>query len=66
MISALKLNPAHRAHDGRNTFITAAKKAKIDEYTIKLIAGHNITDVTEKVYTQRDLEWLREEIEKIK
>lgn len=42
------------------------KKAKIDEYTIKLIAGHNITDVTEKVYTQRDLEWLREEIEKIK
>ncbi len=66
VISALKLNPEHRAHDGRNTFITAAKKAKIDEYTIKLIAGHNITDVTEKVYTQRDLEWLREEIEKIK
>lgn len=66
VISALKLNPEHRAHDGRNTFITAAKKARIDEYTIKLIAGHNITDVTEKVYTQRDLEWLREEIEKIK
>lgn len=30
------------------------------------LVGHAITDVTEKVYTERDLEWLRSEIEKIK
>lgn len=63
---ALKLNPDHRPHDGRSTFITMAKKAGVDEYVIKLLAGHAINDVTEKIYTHRDLGWMREEIEKIK
>lgn len=63
---ALNLNPDHRPHDGRSTFITAAKKAGADEYAIKRIVGHSIKDVTENVYTQRDLEWMRQEIEKIK
>ena len=62
---ALKLNPLHRAHDGRMHFVTQAKKYNVDEYAIKYIVGHRITDVTEKVYTQRDVSWLREEIEKI-
>lgn len=43
-----------------------AKKFKVDEYAIKRIVGHEINDVTEKVYTQRDLAWLKSEIEKIK
>lgn len=29
------------------------------------IVGHSIKDITESVYTKRDLEWLRSEIEKI-
>lgn len=62
----LKLNPQHRAHDGRMHFVTMAKKYGIDEYAIKYIVGHNITDITEKVYTQREINWLKEEIEKIK
>lgn len=63
---ALGINPDHRAHDGRMHFITMAKKYDVDEYAIKYIVGHTITDLTEKVYTKRELEWLQNEIEKIK
>lgn len=62
----LKLNPKHRPHDGRKHFVTAAKKAGVDEYAIKYMVGHKISDITEKVYTQREFEWLKTEIEKIK
>lgn len=62
----LKLNPQHRPHDGRMMFITMAKKYNVDEYAIKYMVGHAINDVTEKVYTKRELDWLKEEIEKIK
>ena len=44
----------------------AAKKAGVDEYAIKYMVGHKISDITEKVYTQREFDWLKEEIEKIK
>lgn len=66
VIEALRLNPAHRPHDGRKQFVTAAKDAGMDEYAIKYIVGHKISDVTEKVYTQREVEWLMSEIKKIK
>lgn len=62
----LKLNPQHRAHDGRMHFVTAAKKYQVDEYAIKYMVGHSIQDITERVYTKRDIKWLKEEIEKIK
>lgn len=61
----LNLDPRHRPHDPRMHFITQAKKYKLDEYAIKYIAGHNISDITEKVYTKRDVEWLKEEMERI-
>lgn len=62
----LNLNPQHRPHDGRTHFITTAKKYGVDEYAIKYIVGHKVSDITEKVYTKREFEWLRDEIEKIK
>ena len=62
----LKLNPDHRPHDGRKHFVSMAKKYGIDEYAIKYMVGHKISDITEKVYTAREFDWLREEIEKIK
>ena len=62
----LKLNPEHRPHDGRKHFVTMAKKYGVDEYAIKYMVGHKISDITEKVYTQREFEWLKDEIEKIK
>lgn len=61
----LGLNPEHRAHDGRKHFITQAKKANLDEYAIKYIVGHAINDITEKVYTEREIAWLVDEISKI-
>jgi hypothetical protein len=48
------------------TFVTLAKKHGIDEYAIKYMVGHAIQDLTERVYTKREIEWLQEEIEKIK
>lgn len=66
VIELLDLNPDHRPHDPRKTFTTMAKKYKVDEYAIKYIVGHSITDITEKVYTERNTEWLIEEMSKIK
>jgi len=65
VIPLLSLNPDHKGHDGRVTFVTMAKKAEMDEYAIKRIVGHHISDLTERVYTQRDLRWLKNEIQKI-
>ncbi len=65
-MNELGLSTEHRAHDPRKHFITMAKKYKVDKYAIKYIVGHSISDITEKVYTERDLIWLKEEIEKIK
>ena len=47
------------------TFITKAKACNMDEYILKLIVEHSIEDITEKVYTHRTMEQLRNEIEKI-
>lgn len=62
----LELHPDHKPHDMRKQFVTMAKEAGVDEYAIKYIVGHAITDLTERVYTQRNIKWLCEEIEKIK
>lgn len=62
----LKLHPDHRPHDGRKTFITMAKENGVDEYAIKRMVGHAIQDVTEKIYTERSLDWLASEMQKIK
>ena len=61
----LRLDPAHRPHDARMHFVTMAKRYGVDEYAIKKMIGHQINDLTEKVYTRRDPDWLKREIEKI-
>lgn len=61
-----KIVPGHSPHDPRKHFITMAKSSGVDEYAIKHLVGHSIRDITEKVYTERDIEWLREEMKKIK
>lgn len=65
VINRLALDSRHHTHDCRKTFVTMAKRANVDEYAIKRIIGHQIADLTERVYTDRSLEWLRSEIEKI-
>ena len=64
--SELGLNSEHRPHDGRKHFVTMAKRYGVDEYAIKYMVGHKISDITEKVYTQREFDWLKTEIEKLK
>lgn len=62
----LHLDTRHRPHDGRKHFVTMAKKYGADEYAIKYMVGHRISDLTEKVYTRRELEWLKKEISRIR
>lgn len=56
----------HTAHDCRVRFVTDSKACGMDEYAIKLIVGHTIQDITEKVYTKRDFTWLTSEMKKLK
>lgn len=64
-IAMNELGMDHRPHDPRKTFVTLAKKYDVDEYAIKRIVGHYISDLTERIYTERDVEWLRSEMSKI-
>ena len=64
-LTRLKIMGEHRPHDGRKTFVTLAKAAGVDEYAIKIQVGHAIKDITERVYTNRDIKWLHKEIGKI-
>lgn len=64
-IDLLKLFPNHTPHDTRHTFVTQAKECGLDEYCLKLIVGHSIPDLTERVYTHRTIERLHKEIKKL-
>ena len=65
LMKTLGMDTTHRPHDCRKHFVSMAKRYGVDEYAIKKIVGHAISDITEKIYTQRDPNWLRTEIEKI-
>lgn len=60
-----ELNFNHTPYDGRHTFITKMKRANANDNILKLIVGHSIQDITEKVYTHRKIEDLFNEIKKI-
>lgn len=66
VIKKLDLNSEHRPHDCRKHFVTMAKRYDVDEYAIKYIVGHRISDLTERVYTEREIGWLIDEMKKIK
>lgn len=59
-----KMNMEHTSHDARVTFISKADGLMSDT-TLKLLVGHEIHDVTKKVYTKKTIDELREAIEKI-
>lgn len=59
------LDMSHTPHETRHTFITCAKNCKINDYILKRVVGHEITDVTEKIYTHRNIEALIKEVNKI-
>lgn len=68
VINQLHFRKEITPHYTRHTFITKAKSRKVNmnDYILKLIVGHGIGDVTEHVYTHRELKDLQEEIELIK
>lgn len=65
VITLLELNPEHRPHDPRKQFTTMAKEANLNEYAIKYIIGHKIKDLTESTYTDRNVNWLIEQVNMI-
>ena len=60
-----RLGIDHNPHDTRHTFITKAKEANMNEYILKMIVGHEMADITEKIYTHRTVEDLKREMKKI-
>ena len=67
-MSSLHFRKEITPHYTRHTFITKAKSKEVNmnEYVLKLIVGHDIGDLTEHVYTHREIEDLKEEMNKIK
>ena len=65
LLVELQLNPQHRPHDPRVHFVTYCKADEVDEYAIKYMVGHAITDLTERIYTTRTLDWLKRELSKL-
>lgn len=66
VLAKLDLDPTHKPHDPRKTFVTNAKSVNMDEFAIKRIVGHSIQgDITEAVYTERPYTWLVSEMEKM-
>lgn len=55
----------HRPHDCRHTFASLADTAGVNKLCIKRIMGHASQDITDRVYTHKDIEELRREIAKI-
>ena len=56
----------HTPHDCRHTFVTLLNNAEANEICIKKLVGHSFgNDITEKIYTHKDIEQLRNAIEKI-
>lgn len=56
------LNLKHNPYDCRHTFATRMDDAGANKLCIKLIMGHRINDVTDKVYTHKKIEQLIEAV----
>lgn len=60
-----KYLPNNNPYETRHTFVTIAKEQGINDYAIKRIIGHKISDITESVYTHPSIEYLVEQMNKI-
>lgn len=61
-----KYGMSHTMHDTRNTFATLGKENGMKPTAIKKIMGHKIKDLTDDVYTHESIEYLKNEVDKIK
>lgn len=60
-----QLNMKHRPHDCRHTFATLLSNANANSTAIKKMIGHESFITTEKIYTHKDIEELRKNVELI-
>lgn len=61
-----QLEMEHRPHDCRHTFATLMDNAGANKLSIKRIMGHASKDITDKVYTHKDIEQLLIAIDTLK
>lgn len=61
-----QLNMEHRPHNCRHTFATLLSNANANATAIKKMIGHESYATTEKIYTHKDIEELRKNVELIK
>lgn len=64
-VAATGITTYHTAHDCRHTFVTLLSNAGADSTSIKRLVGHSSDNVTEKIYTHKDIEQLRKAIQLI-
>ena len=60
------INAKHTTHDCRHTCATLLDNADVNENAKRRILGHSISDVTNGVYTHKDIRQLRKAINKIR
>lgn len=63
LIEELKID--HTPHDTRHTFATLADRYQLNDYYVKLIMGHSVSDITKGTYTHKLPSELLEELRKI-
>lgn len=63
IMEQLEMN--HKPHDCRHTFATLMDNAGANKVSIKRIMGHASSDITDKVYTHKDIEELKKAIDLI-
>lgn len=63
IMQQLELN--HRPHDCRHTFATLMDNADANKLSIKRIMGHAAKDITDKVYTHKDIKQLLMAIDRL-
>lgn len=62
MMEQLEFDPNHKPHDTRHTFATVMDRTPANKLCIKRILGHASKDITDKVYTHKDIEELIEAV----
>ena len=60
-----QLRLKHKPHECRHTFASLADSADMNKVCIKRIMGHASKDITDRVYTHKDIKELKSEIRKI-
>lgn len=66
IIEQLEFDSNHKPHDTRHTFATRMDRTPANKLCIKRIMGHASRDITEKVYTHKDIEELLEAVNYLK